>query len=110
MNDLISLALGRVAGLIECTYHHDEDGRTDQPGEYSGADIVEALCGIEDDVRAAIVEHEARRVVADLSRRSLETIVATLITKFDREDDGVSWDNVNVADCAYRMLEARGLV
>ena len=48
--------------------------------------------------------------VSDLSREALESIVSTLLSKFDRTEQCVSWDNQDVADCAYQQLNGRGLL
>lgn len=51
-------ALRSVARIIENTYGHDEETgeRIDEPGDYSAADIVEQLCGIEGLVSDAIAK------------------------------------------------------
>jgi len=111
MVDPIREALYAVADIIECTYAHDENGRTDGPGDYSGADIVESLCGIEDTVCAATMVLDGQgRAVSDLPKEALEAIVATLLSKFDDTGHYVSWDHQDVAACAYRMLKAQGLL
>jgi hypothetical protein len=50
--DAIISALDSVSNIIECTYDHDSETgeRIDEPGEYSGADIVEMICNIEIEV------------------------------------------------------------
>ena len=50
--DSVISALSSVRRIIECTYDHDgeTDERLDEPGEYSGADIVEMICNIETEV------------------------------------------------------------
>ena len=48
--------------------------------------------------------------VADLPREVLVDIVSTLLGKFERDGDAVEWDNQDVADCAYRLLERYGLL
>jgi len=110
MADPIREALYAVADIIECTYAHDENGRTDGPGDYSGADIVESLCGVEDTVSEAISILDGQgRAVSDLSKEALEAIVSTLLSKFGDTGHYVEWDHQDVASCAYRLLEARGL-
>lgn len=53
--DAIISALDSVSNIIECTYDHDSETgeRIDEPGEYSGADIVEMICNIEIEVSEA---------------------------------------------------------
>ncbi len=110
MSDPIREALYAVADIIECTYAHDENGRTDQPGDYSCADIVESLCGIEDTVSAATLVLDGQGLaVSDLSKEALESIVATLLSKFNDNGYLVSWDNQSVVDCAYRLFDNNGL-
>jgi hypothetical protein len=110
MNDPIREALYAVADIIECTYAHDENGRTDQPGEYSGADIVESLCGIEEEVSAAIMVLDGQgRAVSDLPKEALEAIVAIVLDGFDVNGEDTSWDNKSVADRAFCMLRSYGL-
>jgi hypothetical protein len=48
LDEIIS-ALNSVSNIIECTYDHDSETgeRLDEPGEHSGADIVEMICNIE---------------------------------------------------------------
>jgi len=111
MADSIRDALRGVAGIIECTYAHDENGRTNEPSNFSGADIVEALCGIEEEVFDGLRILDTQcPVVRDLPRATLEAIVLVLLSKFDCTDRGVSWDHQDVANCAYCMLEAQGLL
>ena len=57
MTDTIEQALQTVADLIEATYAHDAAGnRLDEPGDMSGADVVEALCGAEETITAALAK------------------------------------------------------
>ena len=111
MNDPIREALYAVSDIIECTYAHDKDGRVDGPGIYSGADVVESLCGIEEEISAAILVLDGQgRAVSDLSKEALESIVATLLSKFDRTEHNVSWDHQDVAACAYHLFNGHGLL
>lgn len=50
--DSIISALSSVSRIIEDTYDHDSETgeRLDEPGKYSGADIVEMICNIETEV------------------------------------------------------------
>lgn len=54
--DSIISALTAVGKVIECTYDHDSETgeRIDEPGEHSGADIVNMLSEIELDVEDAM--------------------------------------------------------
>lgn len=51
-------ALQSVMQIIESTYDHDPDTgeRTDGDSPVSGADVVESLCAIEDEIAAALEE------------------------------------------------------
>lgn len=54
-HDRREAALRKVLDIIEQTYAHDEDGnRTDGDSPISGADVVEMLCALEDDLRGAL--------------------------------------------------------
>ncbi len=58
--DPIISALNSVSNIIECTFDHDSETneRVDEPGEYSGAGIVEMFSNIElqnDDATEAAV-------------------------------------------------------
>jgi hypothetical protein len=109
MNDPIREALYAVADIIESTYSHDENGRVDSP-IYGGTVSVESLCGIEEEVSAAIMVMDGQgRAVSDLPKEALEAIVATLLSKFDDTGDAVTWDYASVGNCAYRMFQAQGL-
>ena len=111
MSNPIRNALHGVADIIERTYAHDDDGvRTNLCSCYSGADIVDLLCDMEGKVSDALrILDTQGRAVSDLPRATLETIVSVLLARFDCTEQGVSWDHQDVANCAYRMLEAWGL-
>lgn len=111
MNDPIREALYAVADIIECTYAHDENGRTNQPCNYNSADLVESLCDIEDTVSDAVMVLDGQgRAVSDLSKEALEAIVSTLLQGFDVDGEDVSWDIPSVANRAYCMLRSYGLL
>lgn len=55
-SSLATSALQGVMSIIERTYDHDETGKRvpDAPGNYSGADVVEALCNMETEIEDAL--------------------------------------------------------
>ena len=110
MNDPIVEVLQYVANTIECTYAHDEYGRVNGAGNLSDADVVESLRRMEGEVLDALRSLDIQTVLLDLPKAVLQSIVAVLLSKFDRDGDGVSWDHQDVAECAYRMLHGHGLL
>jgi len=63
-------ALRLVSDVIECTYGHDPETneRDDGDPKCSGADIVQMLCDIEDDVEYALSAVETEGATDDVEK------------------------------------------
>ena len=70
VREKVLLALRCVSDVIERTYGHNEACRRDDSDPvYSGADIVEMLCEIEEEVAEALMLVEAEGEDSDVEER-----------------------------------------